>query len=115
VVGPGFFPSIIAVLGVGLALVMLIKPAAQNGERPVGFDAVALAPAVLLLVYVLSLEYLGFSLATVVFLVAAFKYLGCPGWVRPVLYSIVATMVLIGLFHYTLGLMLPRGELLRLF
>lgn len=114
VVGPGFFPGIIAVLGAGLAVIMLIKPGAREGERVIDFDAVALAPAGLLLAYVLSLEFVGFPIATALFLVAAFKYLGCPGWVRPVIYSIVATTVLVLLFHHLLGLMLPRGELLRL-
>jgi len=114
VVGPGFFPGIIAVLGVGLALVMLLRPGANTGERAIEFDAVALAPAAILLVYVLALPYLGFTFSTAVFLVAAFKYLGCPGWLRPIAYSAIATAVLIGLFQYLLGLMLPRGELLRI-
>lgn len=115
VVGPGLFPGIIAVLGVGLALIMLVKPGPTADEHRVHFDAVALAPAGLLLAYVLSLEFVGFPLATAVFLAAAFKYLGCPGRIRPVIYSVVSTAALVGLFHYSLGLWLPRGELLRIF
>jgi hypothetical protein len=114
VVGPGFFPGIIAVLGAGLALIMLIRPAVKPDERAIEFDAVALTPAAILLVYVLSLPYLGFTVSTAVFLLGTFKYLGCPGWVRPIAYSAIATAVLIGLFQHLLGLMLPRGEVLRL-
>jgi len=115
IVGPGFFPGIIAVLGAILALALLFQP--REGEpRPLmNFDPMALAPVALLLFYVLVLEYIGFALATVVFLVAAFKYLGCPGWGRSVLYSIVATAAIIALFRYGLELGLPRGELIRLF
>lgn len=113
VVGPGFFPAIIAILGVGLSFVMLIRRDANAGERAIEFDPIALTPAAILLVYVLSLPYFGFAFSTSVFLVAAFKYLGCPGWLRPIAYSAIATAVLIGLFQYLLGLMLPRGELLR--
>lgn len=116
VVGPGFFPDIIAVLGVVLAVIMLLRPDDDGVSKPLmDFDPVALAPAALLLVYVLVLEYLGFALATVMFLILAFRYLGCPGWTRPVLYSLVATAAIVGLFRYGLDLSLPRGELIRLF
>lgn len=112
VVGPGFFPGIIAVLGVGLAIAMLVRSGGDSSERAIDFDPVALAPAALLLAYVLSLDYIGFPLATTLFLVAAFRYLGCPGWLRPVIYSVIATAALVGLFHHVLGLMLPRGSVL---
>lgn len=115
IVGPGFFPSIIAVLGVILALALLFQPRRGEPESLMNFDPMAFTPVALLLVYVLVLEYIGFALATVAFLVAAFKYLGCPGWLRSALYSIVATAALIALFSYGLELRLPRGELIHLF
>lgn len=115
IVGPGFFPGIIAVLGVMLAVVMLLQPRERRPKPLIDFDPMALAPVGLLLIYVLVLEYLGFGLATALFLAAAFKYLGCPGWGRAALYSVLATAALVALFHYGLDLWLPRGELLRLF
>ena len=112
IVGPGFFPSFIAVLGVGLALVLLFQRPSGSRTGVFEFDGVALAPVLLLLVYVLSLETLGFPIATVVFLTVTFRYLGCPGWRRAVIYSFASTAALVGLFHYGLELRLPPGELI---
>jgi putative tricarboxylic transport membrane protein len=113
VVGPGFFPSIIAVLGIILALTMLLQPQRGGAKPLLRPDAVALAPVLLLLAYALVLEYVGFALATVAFLTVTFRYLGCSGWRRAVIYGVMATAALVALFHYGLDLHLPRGELIR--
>lgn len=118
VVGPGFFPRIIAVVGAGLALTMFFHPRRSEGEdqreRAFDLDLTVLAPAVLLLAYVLSLETIGFPVATVLFLAVTFRYLGRRGWGRAVLYSVVATAALVALFRFGLELRLPPGELIRL-
>ena len=113
VVCPGFFPRIVAVVGFMLALALLLQPAGERSGRLFVFDRVALAPAGLLLVYALTLEIVGFLTATLVFLAVAFKYLGCPGWARSVLYSVIGTAAIIALFRYGLELKLPAGELVR--
>jgi hypothetical protein len=79
VVGPGFFPTAIAIFGVGLALIFLLQPGKKEGEG--------------------------------VFLVIAFKVLGCPGWLRPVLFALIATAVAVFLFSYLLGVRLPTSHI----
>lgn len=113
VVGPGFFPRIVAALGFVLAVALLLQPRGEPKGRLFEFDRVALAPAGMLLVYGLTLEFVGFTLATAVFLAVAFKYLGCPGRLRPVLYSLVATAAIVALFRYGLELKLPAGDFVR--
>lgn len=114
IVGPGFFPEIIAMLGGGLALVLLLQSRPAEGARVFAFDPVSLAPVALLLGYVLLLEDLGFPIATLLFLTLGFRYLGCPGWARSVVYASIATVALVALFRYGLELTLPRGTFIKL-
>jgi len=118
VIGPTFFPKILTVLGIVLGVLLFLqgapgKPEGASGES--GSDFAALVPAVMLLVYVLSLEWLGFPLATVLFLAVAFRYLGHPGWPGAAGYSVVITGVVFVLFYFALGLKLPLGLFPRLF
>lgn len=119
VVGPGFFPTIIAVAGVALALIMLFRPHPGGDEARQGrmfdLDLTACVPAVLLLAYVLSLETIGFVTATVLFLAVTFRYLGRLSWARSGFYSVVVTVAVVALFRYGLDLKLPSGNLVRLF
>ena len=110
VVGPGFFPTVIGIFGVGLALVFLLQPKKKGGTvfEP---DLVALAPIGLLLLYVFSLPIIGFTVATPIFLAIAFKFLGCPGWLRPVVFALIGTAVAIFLFSYLLEVRLPTSHM----
>jgi hypothetical protein len=111
VVGPGFFPTAIAIFGVGLALIFLLQPGKKEGEGVFEPDLVALAPVAMLLLYVISLPVIGLTVATPIFLVIAFKFLGCPGWLRPVLFALIATAVAVFLFSYLLGVRLPTSHI----
>jgi hypothetical protein len=111
VVGPGFFPTVVGIFGVGLALVFLLQPGKKKAEAVFEPDLVALAPIGLLLLYVASLPIIGFTVATPVFLAVAFKFLGCPGWLRPVVFALIATAVAVFLFSYLLGVRLPTSHI----
>jgi hypothetical protein len=110
VVGPGFFPTVIGIFGAVLALIFLLQPRKKAGTvfEP---DLVALAPIGLLLLYVFSLPVVGFTVATPIFLAIAFKFLGCPGWVRPVVFAAIATAVAVFLFSYLLEVRLPSSHI----
>lgn len=116
VVGPDLFPRWIAILGVVLACFLFFqgRPDDRDNAAALDFDLVALAPAGLLMVYALFLDTIGFPIASVVFLTVTFKYLGCPGWLRSLAYSVVSTAAAVVLFRYGLGLYLPPGALLPL-
>ena len=80
VVGPSFYPRVLALAGLVLGLMLLFKPAAsaagEDSDAPSPQrDLGVVAPALLLLSYVFALQPAGFPLATVVFLAS-----GC--WAR---------------------------------
>lgn len=112
VIGPTFFPRILTVLGIVLGVLLFLQGApskAKNAPEGSGSDLIALVPAAMLLVYVLTLEWLGFPLATALFLVVTFRYLGHPGWLGAAGYSVVITAAVFVLFYFALGLKLPLG------
>ncbi len=118
VVGPAFFPRVLTILGVVLGVLLFVRGTSTRGsEKASASDSVvvALIPAAMLLAYVLLFQPLGFLLATPLFLMAAFRYLGQPGWLSATGYSLAITAVLFGLFHFVLDIRLPPGPLVRLF
>lgn len=118
VIGPAFFPRILTGLGILLGILLFVQGASSAGRKTGddrGSDATALVPAAMLLAYALLFEPLGFLLATPLFLMAAFRYLGQPGWGSIVGYSVAITAVVFGLFQYLLDIKLPAGLLARFF
>jgi putative tricarboxylic transport membrane protein len=116
-VGPGFFPTVIGILGAVLSGILLLRPeaASEGAERSSLLPELhALVPLGLMLAYVLSLDFLGFPIATLAFLVLAVRYLGCPTWFAAAVFGVAGTAGAILLFHYGLELRLPQGELIRL-
>jgi hypothetical protein len=122
-VGPGFYPRI--VLGVialmALALVasdVLARrraapaPPAAAGDAP-NYRLVAIAFAAFA-AYVLALPWLGFRLATFLFLLAMPVLLERPGsrrrWVTVVLVAVIATAATYYAFERYLYVLLPRGR-----
>ncbi len=117
-IGPAFFPRLLTALGILLGILLFLQggPATQKdttGEE--GSDMTALVPAAMLLAYGLVFEMLGFLLATPLFLVIAFRYLGHPSWAGIFGYSAVVTAVVFVLFQYLLDIRLPLGPLARFF
>ncbi len=118
VIGPAFFPRLLTALGILLGVLLFVQgaPAADKDKaEEEGSDITALVPAAMLLAYGLLFETLGSLLATPLFLVCAFRYLGHPRWGSAVGWSVVVTAVVFGLFHYVLDIRLPLGPLARFF
>ena len=111
VVGPGFFPTAVGIFGAALAIIFLLQPGKKTEEAVFTPDLVALAPIAMLLLYVASLPVIGFTVATPIFLAVAFKFLGCPGWARPVVFALIATAVAVFIFSYLLGVRLPTSHI----
>ena len=115
-IGPAFFPRILTVLGFILAVLLFVRGAPRamaEGGNEAGSDVTALVPAAMLLGYVLVLEWLGFPLATILFLIMAFRYLGHPGWLGAAGYSVSITAVIFSLFQFALDIRLPAGILAK--
>ena len=114
VVGPGFFPKILAVFGLVLGILLLIGRSDEKADgttEGASSRLVAMAPAALLLGYVLVLEPVGFPIATVVFLAATFRYLGYPSWKKALLLAATITAAVFCLFYLVLDVRLPLGVL----
>jgi putative tricarboxylic transport membrane protein len=117
VVGPGFFPSSIAILGVAMGAILLFSPAPAAGRKAGEGAAIhlrAVLPIGLMLIYVLSLDTIGFPIATVVFLTVMIRFLGAPNWWSAALFAVAGTALAILIFVYGLEVRLPRGVLFRL-
>jgi putative tricarboxylic transport membrane protein len=116
-VGPGFFPTAVGILGVVLAGILLVRrePVREGGERAnPSLELRALVPIGLMLAYVLSLDFLGFPIATLAFLVLTVRYLGAPSWLGAAVFGLAGTAAAILLFQYGFSLRLPQGDLIRL-
>jgi putative tricarboxylic transport membrane protein len=118
IIGPAFFPRLLTVLGILLGVLLFVQgspPAKNDKTAEEGSDITALVPAAMLLAYGLVFETLGFLLATPLFLVIAFRYLGHPSWAGILGYSAAVTAVIFVLFQYLLDIRLPLGPLARFF
>lgn len=114
VVGPGFFPKILAVFGLILGILLFVgrsREEAGGDTEETRSDLAAMTPAALLLGYVMLLEPVGFPIATLGFLVATFKYLGYPSWKWALLLAAIITAAVFSLFYLLLDQRLPLGVL----
>jgi putative tricarboxylic transport membrane protein len=116
VVGPGFFPSSIAILGIAAGVILLFTPATPKKKSGQGaaIHLRAILPIGMMLIYVLSLDIIGFPIATVVFLTVMIRYLAAPNWWSSALFALAGTAIAVLIFVYGLDVRLPRGMLLRL-
>lgn len=115
-IGPGFYPRIVlgiaAVLSLALIGFSLARRAAP--EKIEGNHGLVLALFAVFFVYVGVLPYVGFRLATLVFVAAAQSTLEAPrgarGWALVALTALIVTAVSYVLFETYLQVLLPRGR-----
>jgi putative tricarboxylic transport membrane protein len=116
-IGPGFYPRIVLGLTAALAVALVIfdlfnreKASAAGGEN---FGLVLVVFAVVGL-YVALLPFLGFRLATLLFVPALQVALEWPkdrrGWLTVAITAVVTTVVAYVLFERYLQVLLPRGR-----
>jgi hypothetical protein len=115
VVGPGFFPSAIAILGIAMGAILLLSPesAPAVGKKKEERHLSAMLPVGLMLVYVLSLTTIGFPIATVIFLTIMIRCLGAPTWWGAALFGLAGTAITVLIFVYGLNVRLPQGVLVK--
>ena len=109
-VGPETFPTMLAVVLVGGSLYLMIKPD-PDAQWPVGKSAAELLIAlVVLVVYTLLLEPLGFVISTTLAVGTLSWRMGAAP--KPAfLTGLVSAVVVFVLFNYGLSLSLPAGLL----
>lgn len=120
-IGPGFYPRI--VLGITAVLALLLvaadwfaarKPAPPPQPQPQRNYRLVTVMFLVFGVYCGALPYLGFRVATFVYLAASNALLdpprGARGWGRVGLIALVATVVTYYVFERYLLVLLPRGR-----
>jgi hypothetical protein len=117
-IGPGFYPRIVlgitAVLSLWLVIAdVLTEKPPPAARQPLNYGLVALTFAVFGL-YVGALPYVGFRIATGLYIAATSGLLdpprGARAWLRVALLAAIATAVIYGVFERYLLVLLPRGR-----
>ena len=121
-VGPGFYPRIVLAITAAFALVLVIAdlvsgrkrgPAAATTSAPPNY-ALVLATFGIFAGYVVLLPWLGFRVATLVFLavmqVALERPSNARGWARVAAVAVIATVATYVAFESYLHVLLPRGR-----
>jgi len=120
-IGPGFYPRIvIAVTAAFAALVVVVdllrarSAAAARVAAARPNYALVLASFAVFGVYVVALPYLGFRLATFLYVAGAAALLAQPrgvaGWAKVLVLALVTTGVTYFVFERYLTVLLPRGR-----
>ena len=119
--GPGFFPFIVGlVLGVLAAVVYFQARRAASStketEQPLWANSSGVKKVVLttiaLLVYAVSMNYLGFLVSTFIFFIFLLRTIEPQRWGLVILESLLASGVSYTIFEIWLQAQLPRGFLL---
>ncbi len=120
-IGPGGYPTVIAIILFLLGFVLSIqnlpfrketKDKASEGKtlswnllkRPFLISLVVFA-------YIRGMFYFGFLLLTPFFLFFTIWFFGYKRWLRNVIISIVTTVIIYGVFYYGFQVLLPRFTL----
>jgi len=116
-IGPGFYPRIVlgisAVFALALVISDLLQKPPEKKNESLNYFLVVQMFAVFGL-YCGALPYLGFRVATLLYLAASNAILepprGVKGWVRVAAVAIVTTVVVYYAFERYLTVLLPRGR-----
>ena len=116
-IGPGFYPRIVLGISALLAAGVVIADWRRRGGRreadPANYRLVA-AMFALFTLYVGALPYLGFRVATFVYVAGTNALLdpphGATGWLRAAAVALVTTVVVYFVFERYLSVLMPRGR-----
>ena len=116
-IGPGFYPRIVlgisAVFALALVIADLLQKPPEKKKEPLNYFLVVQMFAVFGL-YCGALPYLGFRIATLLYLAASNAILepprGAKGWARVAAVALITTVVVYYVFERYLTVLLPRGR-----
>jgi putative tricarboxylic transport membrane protein len=111
-------PYALSVIGILLSFLILVLPTAdESGKKSLaketaGMDwATAILLVVLMFGYGLIMKWLGFIIASILFLLVGFLILGERRWKRMVLTAVPLVFVLWGIMSMLLGVYIAPGEI----
>ena len=118
--GPGLMPRLLGIVLIGLSAYLLVrewlgrkpKEKKTRGEAECRRETKTPLWVVLVLVlYVATLNFFGFPLATFFVVFAAGKIMGLEGWKAPLLFSLCVVACAQLLFGFALDVPLPTGAI----
>lgn len=110
--GPKAFPIFLGALMSLLGAALLIKPEKGANERLFGktsFGVIILAG--ILATYGFGIEWIGYPIATVIFLLVTTRILGERSWITGILLSVGLSIGVYALFTLVLDIRLPLGSI----
>ena len=110
--GPGFFPTLIAIILMILSLFLIIPSRKKQDEgtrRPARSFSRMLVVFLALLAYFLLLEYLGFVIVSFLFMAFLFFWVGRQRWYVALSSAGICTVLAYILFEVLLKSSFPRG------
>ena len=116
----GFFPLSVAIIIIGLSLTILVKSVLHTqGPKKMGITEEqgkkgetifrVSSYAILMLVYGLLIEWLGFLMTSALFIFPIVKIVERQNWKTTLLLGFISIVISYVLFVYFLGVPLPRG------
>lgn len=105
------WPYIIAILVFILWLIVVkqfVFKVEENKKNIVILKNINKKPLVMLVlpvVYIFMMQYLGFALSSLLFLVTFFKILGSSSWVR----NIIVALIVVGTLHFALNVLMQMS------
>ncbi len=119
IVGSASFPRVITVFGLILVVLFFITRGTRGLEgrdlkERMAEEFVDLMPLWLAVVYVACFEYLGYLIATFLYVTVNMKYLGQKTWGGSAIYGFSLMVILFSVFYYGLLGELPRGDLINM-
>lgn len=112
--GPNFFPQVVSAMLL-IASISLITQALR-GKSLKNFESInkdglirASVTLAMAIAYLFLMQYLGFYLATAVFLFITMKYLGLKSYLTTLLVSVSIATIVFGIFKIFLKIPLPEG------
>lgn len=113
-VGPKAFPMLLAALLALLSLVLVLRPGANGHWPDLSVALRLLLVLVVLLVYALVFEGLGFVCSTCLAVLVLARLFGA-GWIASLLTGVVMALASYWLFAWGMDISLPRGHWLPVF
>lgn len=113
--GPGLWPIVISVVMLGCAALLMMKTLKMKPEEN---EEVVLWSAdtrrvyismLVLLIYTIILEYVGFILSTIAMLFLFIQWFAKKSWIKNLVISVLVTMIIYAVFKWVLNVPIDFG------
>ncbi|MBR4426983.1 MAG: tripartite tricarboxylate transporter TctB family protein [Spirochaetales bacterium] len=112
----GFAPMFFSILLIAFSVINVIVEFMQPNSIPGDLGEVNWAKffiyIAICIVYVFFVKKIGFAVDTFICLAAMLKLAGLKGWIKPVVYSLIFSVLVYLMFTFAMNVPLPKGILI---